>query len=58
MALRHRGDAFRAVYALLIHEDVWVLHAFQTEPKNGIKTPCSELDLVHQGIRRLRKQLG
>ena len=57
IALRHRGDAFRAVYALLIDVDVWVLHAFQKKSKSGIKTPRQEIDLVHERIKRLKEQL-
>lgn len=58
IALRHRGDAFRAVYALLIDVDVWVLHAFQKKSKSGIKTPRQEIDLIHARIKRLKEQLG
>src|SRR6266478_9563859 len=29
IALRHRSDAFRALYAVKIDADVWVIHAFQ-----------------------------
>jgi phage-related protein len=29
IALRHRGDAFRAIYAVKIDIDIWVIHAFQ-----------------------------
>ena len=36
IALRHRGDAFRALYALKIGEDIWVIHAFQKKSKSGI----------------------
>ncbi|WP_413151798.1 XRE family transcriptional regulator [Amaricoccus sp. W119] len=34
LALQHRGDAYRVVFALR-----WVLHAFQKKSKTGIKTP-------------------
>ena len=57
IALRYRGDAFRAVYALLIGEDVWVLHAFQKKSKSGIKTPRQEIDLIHERIKRLKEHL-
>lgn len=57
IALRHRGDAFRAVYALLIDLDVWVVHAFQKKSKSGIKTPKQEIDLIHARIKRLKEQL-
>ena len=39
IVLRHRGDAFRVVYALQIGADIWVLHAFQKKSTQGIKTP-------------------
>ena len=57
IALRHRGDAFRAVYAVQLDPDVWVLHAFQKKSKSGIKTPRQEIDLVHERIKRLKEQL-
>ena len=57
IALRHRGDAFRAVYAVQLDPDVWVLHAFQKKSKSGIKTPRQEIGLVHERIKRLKEQL-
>ena len=47
LALRHRGDAFRVVYALRIDNDIWMIHAFQKKSKTGIKTPQAEIDLIH-----------
>ena len=38
IALRHRGDAFRAIYAVKIDVDIWVIHAFQKKSKSGVKT--------------------
>jgi phage-related protein len=29
IALKHRGDAFRTLYAIKIDTDIWVIHAFQ-----------------------------
>lgn len=57
LALRHRGDAFRVVYALQIDDDIWVIHAFQKKSKSGIKTPKQEIDLIHQRLKRLREML-
>ena len=37
LALRHRGDAFRVVYALQIDDDIWVIHAFQKKSRSGSK---------------------
>jgi phage-related protein len=39
LALRHRGAAFRTVYALQPGNDIWVIHAFQKKSKSWSKTP-------------------
>ncbi len=57
IVLRHRGDAFRVVYAVQIGADIWVLHAFQKKSTQGIKTPKREIDLVHNRLKRLREVL-
>lgn len=57
LALKHRGDAFRVVYALQIDTDIWVVHAFQKKSKSGIKTPKPEIDLIHERLKRLRERL-
>jgi phage-related protein len=57
IAVRHRGDAFRAIYAVQLDADLWVLHAFQKKSKSGITTPRQEIDLIRDRIRRVRKQL-
>ncbi len=58
VALRHRSDAFRAIYALKIHDDIWVIHAFQKKSKSGIKTPQAEVDLIRVRLKRLKEALG
>ncbi len=57
LALRHRGDAFRVVYAVQLGNDVWVIHAFQKKSKTGIRTPKAEIDLIRQRLRRAREML-
>ncbi len=57
LALRHRGDAFRVVYALQIGDDIWVVHAFQKKSKAGIKTPKPDIDLIRERLKRLREML-
>lgn len=57
IALKHRGDAFRAIYVLKIHEDIWVIHAFQKKSKSGIKTPQMEVDLIRERLKRLKEAL-
>ena len=57
IALKHRGDAFRVVYAVQIGEALWVIHAFQKKSKSGIKTPQPELDLIRDRLKRLKENL-
>jgi phage-related protein len=57
IALRFRGDAYRAVYALQLDEDICVVHAFQKKAKTGIRTPKHEIDLIRERIQRLEKML-
>jgi phage-related protein len=57
LALRHRKDAFRVVYALHIGTDIWVIHAFQKKSTAGIKTPQPEIDLIRERLKRLRETL-
>lgn len=57
IVLRHRGDAFRVVYAVQIGEEIWVIHAFQKKSTQGIKTPKHEIDLIHERIKQLRETL-
>ena len=57
IAVRHRGDAFRAIYAVRIDVDIWVVHAFQKKSKSGIKTPQVDVDLIHERLKRLKEAL-
>ncbi len=57
IALRHRGDAFRAIYAVKIDADIWVIHAFQKKSKSGVKTPQREVDVIHERLKRLKEAL-
>ena len=53
IALAYRGEAYRVIYALQIDVDLWVIHAFQKKSRAGIKTPETEIDLIHARLRRL-----
>lgn len=55
IALPHRGDAFRVVYAVQIDDALWVVHAFQKKSTRGIKTPKREIDLIADRIGRLKQ---
>jgi phage-related protein len=57
IALPFRGDAFRVVYAVLIAEGIWVVHAFRKKSTQGIKTPKREIDLIKDRLKRLREML-
>lgn len=57
IALRYHGDAFRAVYAIKIDVDIWVIHAFQKKSKSGIKTLQADVDLIRQRLKRLKELL-
>ena len=57
IALGHRGDAFRVVYAILLADEIWVIHAFQKKSKQGAKTPKHEIDLVKDRLKRLKETL-
>lgn len=57
IALKHRGDAFRAVYVVKIDADIWVIHAFQKKSKSGIKTPQTDIDLIRDRLKRLKEAL-
>ncbi len=55
IALRHRGNAFRVVYAVQIGDKLWVVHAFQKKSTQGIKTPKHEIDLIKDRLKFLRE---
>jgi phage-related protein len=57
IALAYRGNAYRAVYAVQLGEDVWVVHAFQKKSTQGIKTPKREIDLIRARLKRLQEML-
>lgn len=57
IALPHRGEAYRVIYAVRIDEAVWVIHAFQKKSKTGIKTPQKEIDLIRDRLKRLKEAL-
>ena len=55
IALPHRGDAYRAIYAVRLGDDLWVVHAFQKKSTQGIKTPQREIDVIRERLRRLKE---
>jgi phage-related protein len=57
LVLRHRGDAFRVVYAVQLASDVWVIHAFQKKSTRGIRTARYDVEVVEQRLKNLRDLL-
>ncbi|MBI5428218.1 MAG: type II toxin-antitoxin system RelE/ParE family toxin [Nitrospinae bacterium] len=51
------ADAFRALYAVQLGEELWVVHAFRKKSTRGIKTPKHEIDLVKDRLKRLKETL-
>jgi phage-related protein len=57
IALRHQGNAYRAIYAVQIGAALWVVDAFQKKSKSGIKTPQVDVDRIKERIKRLKEAL-
>ncbi len=54
----HRGDTFRAVYTVRIHDAVHVLHAFQKKSKSGIATPPPDVALIEKRLKIVLARYG
>lgn len=54
----HRGDTFRAVYAVRIGDAVHVLHAFQKKSKSGIATPQPDVALIEKRLKAVLARYG
>jgi phage-related protein len=57
IALKHRGNAYRVIYAVQMGEAVWVIDAFQKKSKSGIKTPQVDVDRIRERVQRLKEAL-
>ena len=57
IALKHRGDAYRAIYAVQLGTDLWVIDAFQKKSKSGIKTPQVDVNRIKERIKRVKEIL-
>lgn len=58
IGIRYRTDAYRAVYAVSLGPEIYVLHAFQKKSKTGIRTPQKDVDLIRERLKRLKGRLG
>jgi len=54
--LKYRKNAYRAVYALQVGKDIWVVHCFKKKSKTGIKTPKQDIDLIKARINFLKER--
>jgi phage-related protein len=57
IAIRHRGDAWRVVYAVKVGSDLWVVHAFQKKSTAGSATPAHEIEVIRERLKRLKEIL-
>jgi len=57
IALKHRGNAYRVIYAVQLGPDLIVVDAFQKKSKSGIKTPQVDVDRIKERIKRLKEGL-
>ena len=53
IALRHRGNAYRVIYAVQHGAAVWVVDAFRKKSKSGIKTPQMDVDRIRRRLKQL-----
>lgn len=47
----YNKNTYRAVYAVKIGDDIYVLHVFLKKSKQGIKTPKTEINLIKQRLK-------
>ena len=57
IVLSYQTNAYRAIYAVQLDENIWVIHAFQKKSKTGIKTPKPDIDLVKERLKQLKEML-
>jgi phage-related protein len=57
IALKHRGNAYRVIYAVQLGVDLVVIDAFQKKSKSGIRTPKVDVDRIRQRVKRLKEEL-
>ena len=47
----YNKNAYRAIYAVKLGEDIYVLHVFQKKSKTGIKTPIEDINLIQRRLK-------
>ncbi len=52
----HDKDTYRAVYAVKLGADIYVLHAFKKKSNKGNETPRPDMDLIKRRLKQAREQ--
>ena len=52
----YNKNTYRAVYALKLSNDIYVLHVFQKKSKHGVETPKQEIDLIKKRLILARNE--
>jgi phage-related protein len=47
-------DTYRAVYAVKLGDNIYVLHTFKKKSKTGIKTPKPDIDMIKKRLQEAR----
>lgn len=53
----YNKNTYRAVYAIKLGNDIYVLHAFQKKSKQGIETPKQEIDLIKKRLVAVKNSI-
>ncbi len=51
----YQTDTYRAVYAIKLGKNIFVLHAFMKKSKKGIKTPKSEIEIIKKRLMKAKE---
>lgn len=52
MVESHDGNAYRAIYTVRFEGVIYMLHAFQKKSPSGIRTAQTDVNLVHDRLKR------
>ena len=54
----YKTNTYRAMYAVKIGEQIYVLHCFQKKAKKGTETPKKEIALIKERLKEAQKREG
>lgn len=55
IAVAYDKNAYRAVYAVQLGRNIYILHAFQKKSRSGIKTSQKDADLIRQRYKQAKE---